>query len=52
MKMAAALSPETSQQICHSVRQNHEEDHHTVVAHFLLGITLQNDAMIAFSLLL
>jgi hypothetical protein len=70
MKMATAISLEMSQQIYHSVRQNHKEDHHRDVAHLLadgrfidfmkverrggfhLGITLQTDAMIAFSLLL
>jgi hypothetical protein len=68
--MAPALSSETSQQIYHSIRQNHKEEHHIDVAHLLadgyfidfvnferqadfhLGITLQTDAMIAFSLLL
>ena len=35
MKMAAALSPETSQQTYRSIRQNHKEDHHIDVAHLL-----------------
>ena len=35
MKMAAAPTPETSQQIYHSIQQNHKEDHHIDVAHLL-----------------
>ena len=33
--MAAVFSPETSQQIYHSIWQKHKEDHHTDVAHLL-----------------
>jgi hypothetical protein len=35
MKMVAVSSPETSQQIYHSIRQNHKEDHYIDVAHLL-----------------
>jgi hypothetical protein len=55
MKMAAALSSETSQQICHSIWQNHKEDHHIDLhsladVHFIDCINVQRPAYFHLSI--